>query len=194
MSPSDASALQCPRCGNPWVPEKITSGESFPCQGCGAITIASLFPALTRPLRMGASGEEILTDSEASCFHHPDKRAATVCDECGRFLCTLCDIQFHDRHLCVSCIETGKRQDTMAIARKRTVLYDELALGLAVLPVLLVWPTIVTAPATLVIVLRHWRKPPGIMPRHRGKSVAAFIVALLEIAAWLALLFFVLKR
>ncbi len=193
MAAGDASPMECPRCAQPWLPEQFASGKPDSCRGCGTPSTVYLFPALTQPLRKGIAGEQVLTDSEASCFYHPNKRAATVCDSCGRYLCSLCDIQFHDRHLCSGCLENGRRKNTLDITRKRATLYDDLALGLAILPVLLVWPTVLTAPATIVVVLRYWRAKPGVTPRRRGRSVAALLIALLQIAGWLTILFFALK-
>ena len=140
---------------------------------------------MTRPQRKGSTGEQVLTDAEAGCFYHPKKRAATVCDACGRFLCSLCDIQVHNRHYCPGCLETGKRKGTLAATKKRTVLYDEMALGLAILP-LLAWPlTVATAPATLVVIVRYWKAPGGLTPRKRTKSVVAAILALAQIGGWI---------
>ena len=41
-------------------------------------------------------------DGEASCYFHAHKRAAVPCDGCGRFLCSLCDLNFFsDEGVCL---------------------------------------------------------------------------------------------
>ena len=69
---------------------------------------------------------------------------------------------------------------------KGRVLYDEAALALAILP-LLMWPaTILTAPATLFVVVRFWKAPGSVVPRSKFKFVLAALIALIQIGAWTA--------
>jgi len=64
------------------------------------------------------------------------------------------------------------------------MLYDNIALLLATSPILL-WPvTIVTAPATLFVVIRYWRKSSAIVPRTKVRFVIAGLIALLQLVGW----------
>jgi hypothetical protein len=68
-------------------------------------------------------------------------------------------------------------------------LYDGIALTLAVLPILM-WPlTFITAPASLFIVVRHWRSPLSVVPRTRVRYVLAALFAVAQIAGWLFLFY-----
>ena len=63
-------------------------------------------------------------------------------------------------------------------------LFDSVALSLAVLPLLLFWVTIVTAPMALFVAVRYWQAPSSILPRTKIRMVVAIVVASLEIVAW----------
>src|SRR4029453_12242931 len=61
-----------------------------PCPACGTLLEVEVFPAFHRSLPAVAAAEAVLTDEEASCFFHPEKKAVVPCQACGRFLCLLC--------------------------------------------------------------------------------------------------------
>jgi hypothetical protein len=149
-----------------------------------------VFPALLNPPAIGSAGELVVMEGESSCFYHPTKRAVTACDGCGRFLCALCDLDLNGQHLCPSCLKSGKRKGKLKNLENRRLRYDSLALGLAFTPLLIFYLTIVTAPATIYIVIRHWNTPGSIVRRSRWRIVVAFIAALLELAGWIAVFYF----
>lgn len=136
--------------------------------------------------------EPVVTAEEASCFYHPEQRAAESCGRCGRFLCALCDLEIGSEHLCPTCFEGGRKSGKLSQVQNRRTLYDSLALSLAILP-MIVWPlTIITAPLVLFISVYYWKKPLSIIPRTRGRFVWAIIFALLQIAGWIV--FFTMWR
>jgi hypothetical protein len=64
------------------------------------------------------------------------------------------------------------------------VLYDSLALTLALVPLLL-WPfTLITAPAALFIAIRYWRAPGSVVQRTKVRLILAMFVALAQIVGW----------
>jgi hypothetical protein len=94
-------------------------------------------------------------------------------------------------HRCPSCLETGKEKRKLETVENRRTLYDGLALALAIVPVLF-WPlTVLSAPATLFVVFRYWRRPLSILPRTRIRFVIAGLIALAQICGWLVLAYFV---
>lgn len=182
-----ASATTCPACEAPLAPTQINTSEPVRCGACNHRVQTILFPALWRTITKGPDGQRRLDHSEASCFYHPEKRAAIVCEGCGRFLCSLCDIELDGHHLCSGCIEAGKRKGELDRIDSTRTLYDEVALTLALLPVLF-WPvTLVTAPTTIVLVCLWWKKPLSIIPRTRTRFVLALLFAGLQIAGWTTL-------
>ena len=126
--------LACPRCSTPLSPSDLGSGDFEDCHGCHTPTRTEVFPALLRPARRGALPEAIVTEGEAGCFFHPDRRVAGHCAGCGRFVCALCDVELNGRHLCPRCVESGQRAGTLAELEGRRILYDGVALILAAVP------------------------------------------------------------
>jgi hypothetical protein len=50
--------------------------------------------------------------------------------------------------------------------------------------------TILTAPATIYIVLRHGKAEGSIVGRSKWRMVVAFIIALLQIAGWVYVIYY----
>ncbi len=184
----DQASVFCPDCGKPLTAEEFNSGKEFPCGKCSAMLMVEAYPALFRGAGSVRNGEAISGAGEASCFYHPQKKAAALCSACGRFLCTLCETELSGRCLCPSCIEKGRLNEEIEQLVTRRTLHDGLALSLAVLPMLFFPITVLTAPAAIYIAIRHWKTPGSILPRSRVRFVAAVVIALVQITGWAALL------
>jgi hypothetical protein len=176
--------LSCPKCDGPFPADFYNSAAFQPCPKCRRPAKAEAFPALNAAPTVGNAGEVLATDAESSCFYHPANRAVTVCDSCGRFLCSLCDVDLNGRHLCPGCVNTGRKKGKLKQLENRRMLYDSLALSLAVTPMLIFYLTILTAPATIYVVLGHWNAPGSVVGRGKWRFVVAFIFALLQIGGW----------
>ena len=170
-------------------PEDFNTSEMIRCSGCGALMRADVFPALFRDMPEGRLGETLLVDDEASCFYHPKKKAVTPCSACGRFLCALCDMELNGRHLCPSCLEKGKKKQTIRNLESYRKLYDNMALFLAIFPMMFFWPTIITAPVVIFMGFRYWKAPSSIIPRTKIRFIIAFVIAALQIAGWSLLIY-----
>lgn len=127
-----------------------------------------------------------MVEGESSCFFHPQKKAVVPCGGCGRFLCALCDCQLGKEHLCPACLETGKTKGKISALEHRRTRYDSIALTLAVLPMLPVFPTLITAPMVLFVVIRYWNKPRSFAPVSRARLILASMLAVLQITGWVA--------
>ncbi len=173
-----AQAICCGDCSTP-VPAESWNRVGVRCRGCGHTVQVAVFPAIER-VRSGALPEAIEIDTEASCYYHPSSRAAIPCDECGRFLCRLCEIEIDGRHLCPTCFESGVSANKLNVETSRTM-YDSIALALATLPTLLTWPVIVGAPAALYVAIRRWRAPGSIVPRTRARYYLALVFVLVDL-------------
>jgi hypothetical protein len=155
---------------------------------------AAVFPAYARGPETAGPPEPVAAEGEAGCFYHPSRRALIACEACGRFLCSLCHLDLAGQHLCPACVETGRKTGKLETISRHRVLYDEAALQLALVP-LLMWPiTVITAPLTLVFVARYWRKPSSLLPRTKGRFVAAAVAAVLQIAAWITVVAMLVTR
>lgn len=182
---------RCGHCEGELPSAAFNTGEWISCPVCGVQTQAWAFSALLRPSDAPASADRILDSVESGCFNHPDRRAETVCEACGRFLCRLCDIEFAGRHLCSSCIEAGRRKGKVRYLQNERQRHDMAAVSLAVLPMLMVFPSLVTAPVALIYSLWGWRQPRSLVYPARSGFVVAIILSLLQIAAWTFFFLFV---
>lgn len=186
----------CTRCREPVSEEHYNSGDFFRCRSCNASLKVEVFPALFREIEQGKPGETVI-DDQASCFYHPEKKAVTLCDLCGRFLCALCDVEWSGRHLCPSCLSAAQKKGKMVDLQRHRVLYDSIALGLAVYPLLLFFVfyfTLVTAPAAIYIAIRHWNSPTSIVGRTKARYVAAIVLSSVEIILWIVAIAWLASR
>ena len=177
--------IRCTKCTAPLAHEFFNTQEFTPCPSCGGLTKVDIFPAIFKELPAGTSGELVLMDDEASCFYHPGKQAVVPCFSCGRFLCSLCDVEFNERHWCASCLESGRKKRKIKNLENQRILYDNIALTLAILP-LFIWPfTIITAPVTIFFVIRYWKAPSSIIRRRtKIRLIIALLFAGLQIIGW----------
>ena len=177
--------LTCPKCKGAIVagPGYVASYD-WTCYVCGCDIDVAAFPALYLPPRQGSAGEGLVIADDASCFYHPAKKAVIHCDHCGRFLCALCDVEFHEEHLCPQCLETGAKKGKIKKLQNQRVLYDNIALSLAILPMLIFYFTPITAPIALFVAIRYWKSPGSVLPRTKIRYVLAIIIASLQIAGW----------
>jgi hypothetical protein len=176
--------IQCPKC-RAWLFDGIfNQPEWMPCPACGAPLQIEVFPALFRKINAGQSGEAILIEGESGCFYHPQKKAVLPCNGCGRFLCALCDCELNGQHFCPACLEAGKTKGKIKNLDNERTLYDNIALSLAVYPLLIFYFTLLTAPMVLFVAIRYWKVPQSILRRTKIRCVAAIIISLLQITGW----------
>ena len=186
-----ASAIvSCSKCDTPLPDAVFTTVGPHICGACGASVQVYVFPALLRAQPPGEPGETVVVDGTAGCFYHPHRQAVVPCEHCGRFLCTLCEVEIDGQHLCLTCLDTSNTKGALPSLAQRRTRYDSIALRLVILPTLLLWATLVTAPLTIWYVLWHWRSPMSILPRTKVRFVIALSLATLQILAWLVWFFF----
>jgi hypothetical protein len=179
--------VSCTKCRTPLPIALYNTGQLGICPSCRARLQVEVFPAALHPTGPGVAAEAVVMDGEASCFYHPAKRAVVPCDNCGRFLCAVCDVEMSGQHLCPGCIESGKKKGRIQKLETRRMVYDRLALALTLYPLLIAPVTIICAPMALYIVIRRWNVPSSVVQRSRWRMVLAAILALFEIAVWVAI-------
>ncbi len=158
------------------------------CPSCASELRVEVYPALFRE-EVSTPAAPIMMEGEASCFYHPEKKAAVVCDGCGRFLCTLCDVDLDGQHLCPACLQAGQTKGKIAKLQNSRTRHDRIALSIAILPLIIFWLTIITAPIALYYAIRHWNSPTTIVPNwRRSNMIFAIVFASLEVAGWIALI------
>jgi DNA-directed RNA polymerase subunit M/transcription elongation factor TFIIS len=190
----EPSLIKCSKCQAILLPSAFNTGQLAACAACGSPVAVEVFPAILQA-PAAAMPAPLLVEGESSCFFHPAKRASIVCQECGRFLCALCDLELNGRHVCPTCLNAGQKKAKFKDLENSRVLWDHLALAVAVAPILCVWPSIVGAPFALYLVLRYRKAPCSLTGKSNLNFIVAAALALLQIAGWtLVLLFYLTKK
>lgn len=187
------SAVRCSHCG---AECGIAAGQGdegwrkLECPACRESIRVYAFPALFRP-PLRKPRRQAAAEGEASCYFHPGRRATVPCDGCGRFLCSLCDLEFPGRHFCAACLgdarkgRTGSASGPGDLLREKVFLPHNLAWALACYaPLTLVGLYLipVSAPAALWFALRHWNRRDGLQIRGRWRAFGAVILAFSQLA------------
>ena len=104
--------LPCPRdlCRGTMTP---AIGGTFLCDICRLEVKAELFNTIAPVIH----APEIATSEDATCVYHPHKKAVTVCQGTGNFICALCAVEVKGKTYSVQYLESkaGKKAaDEMA--------------------------------------------------------------------------------
>jgi hypothetical protein len=89
IAPQSAMAL-CPICSQPL--EDRIGARAF-CMACGWKGQAYVFT----PLPIVVEHAEHALPEDATCMHHPTKKATAVCSGTGDYICSLCAIELNGR-------------------------------------------------------------------------------------------------
>jgi hypothetical protein len=183
--------ISCPACDVMISPDHYGVGEMSPCPFCGQQLRIDVFPAIekkTGPLQVG----EAVGEDEASCFYHSEKRAEATCDYCGRFICSLCELELHGKKMCPTCLQAGRQKGKIKNLDRQRTLYDAIALKLSLYPIITIWLTIITAPIALYLAFRHWNSPLGVTRRSKIRLVLSIIFSFCQIGVWSALIIYLI--
>lgn len=183
--------IACPKCHIIQPVANINTGSLHACPGCRNLIRADVFRAFTGYHEYGKPDESILVSGQAECFYHAGKKAFVACDACGRLLCTLCQVEFNGRNLCMRCLQAGRDKQKIKTLQQQRVLNESIAFHLAFWPILMIFPTLLTAPVAVFFSIRHWRTPAAVLPRSFAKSILAFLLATGQIIGWVV--FFIIK-
>jgi hypothetical protein len=179
----------CTKCWTPLSAEFLNLEDFRECPNCSSKMRIEVFPAFFREIKKGSAGEVLLADTEASCFYHPQKRAAVVCSECGRFLCSLCDLELEGKHFCAGCLETAKEKSRIASIENRRTMNDTMALHLGFFGVAFLIFSILTAPLAIYVSIKHWRTPSSLVRKpSKWRFVLAIILASLQLLFWIVMI------
>ena len=176
--------MTCLHCQAVLKTEQLNTRKLEACPSCATLQRVDVFPALFKEPLNGTIGHFLQTDNEASCYYHANKQAIITCATCGRFVCALCDVELNGRHLCPHCFEVGKTKQKIRNLENSRTCYDAIALHLAILPMLIFWLTIFTAPVVIFISIRYWNAPGSIVARSKWRFVVALVLAILQLIGW----------
>jgi uncharacterized paraquat-inducible protein A len=184
-------SVHCPKCRALLPADPAAAAALERCPSCRTRLRLVVFPALTATAQSVSTPSPIVSEGEAACFYHSAKQAVVPCDQCGRFLCALCDLEVAGRHLCPSCLETGAKAGQVAGLERSRTRHDLIAWYLLLLPLLSIGFALpITAPIALVWALLKRNTKPSLVDRSRRWLNWAIPVALVEfvggVAVWVA--------
>ena len=175
----DPLAPPCPKCKEPLA--GIVETGAGHCGACATLLDFSLFPARLRPKPVARAVRSM--EGDATCFFHAQNQAAAICDGCGRYVCTVCVLPGDKgQQVCPPCLSSGRKKSVTKA--DEIVVYDSLAMTLALVPMLM-WPfTVVTAPSVLIVAIYGWRKPRSLIRPGNSRLILAMVIAVLQITGW----------
>ena len=189
MTASVRRHIDCAQCNTPLPRVLIHVPDFRPCPKCATPQWITAFPALLKPPAAVELSDAPVSDGEAGCFYHDHKKAVTVCESCGRFICALCRLDFNNRQICPACLQSGRSKGQLDDLDHTRPLHDSAALLIAVMPLVLFYPfvltTIVTGPLAIFLSIRHWNKPTSVLGRTKARFNIAILLGCQQIAGWI---------
>ena len=173
--------FKCSKCGQESSPGKnYDSSLFYKCSSCKSRNYVEIFPAIRNEIQKGERPEAAMNE-ESTCFKHSTNIAVAACESCGVYMCKLCDLEIEGRHLCPDCLKN--KPPELKTTTQKTILYDELALHLTTIPLIIFgYVLIITAPIAVVMSIVCWNKVNTPYKRSRWRFVVAFILGLIEIS------------
>jgi hypothetical protein len=172
---------------------ELLNGDTAACPSCGRTNTVRLFPAALAAGAAAANAETAL-DGEGACFDHPAKRAVAACQQCGRFVCQLCAVEFAGAVWCPSCVAASSGKARRANSDTSRTLWDTCALATP-FALLIIWPlTILSAPAVVALAIMKWKQPISLVRRSRWRFAAGLAVALVQGGLWALLIWYMVAK
>lgn len=182
--------IRCTRCAASLPVWVIKAGDDATCPSCNASLTIRAFPALLAAKTKLNPDDLRIEEGEASCFYHAGKRAAGSCVHCGRFVCTLCAVDFDGATWCPGCLADAHSGKKMARLENHRVLWDSIALAVALWPlVLFFWPAAPGSLAAIFISIRYWKRPGSLVPRTKWRFVTAILAGLVEVCLFIFIVY-----
>ena len=189
------SSIQCHRCQ--W---KLPTGRNelqglTTCPSCYTRLSVYLFPAWGRATQVGTAAQPISDSQEAACFFHADKRAVIPCDQCGRFLCSLCDFPIGNRHYCGSCVEKSAQGTHLGELERNRKRWDIQIWYWLVLPIFVCFYLIpITSIVAIVLGIQKRNVLPSLVSRSRLWIQAGIAFGILEFIGFIIAIYSIVQN
>jgi hypothetical protein len=199
--------VRCIACGYQIPAEALRTGAPVPCPMCRLEVKAVVLPAIGKITAVPPSlPAEAPGPGDAVCFYSPGRKATHTCGHCGVFISEAWTAKWGSETVCLKCLEDLRNRRKDARFEARRTLWDNAALGTALLPFGVCLPlallgpmgppfmmialmgSVITAPAALALSLFAWKKPSSLVPRSRWRVVGALLLSLVQCVAWAALI------
>lgn len=156
----------------------------------GADHDVQLFPAILRESAK-VKIDPLVEAGTTTCFFHEKLPASAVCEVSGRMICDLCKTEWKGQTVSFEALQSLVGQKGKRLKGEVATKWDSIALVLALLPLIMWFTTIATAPVALGICLWKWRAgPTSVLRKSRWRYVLAGLIASAEIVFWVWFLIF----
>ena len=169
--------LSCGHCKRNFSLPFDVSTQTHVCSRCDNTTTIHFYPGMGAGPESNKPDTTPVVSNESSCFYHPETQAKTHCDHCGRFLCDLCDIELHGKHICGNCLYEGAESEKIETLITQRTRYDTIALMLAIIPMLLFKLWVITAPVTFLLCIIRWNTSNSLVYNTRWRMVLALVIS-----------------
>lgn len=196
--------VRCNACGYHIPVAVFATAREGACPLCRRPVSAVLLPAMNQT---PGAGPPVLPEDppgpgEPACFYNPERRATRTCFHCGVYVSESWSAQWGSGHVCLKCLDDLRNRRKDERFEVRRVLWDNIALGVALLPFLMcvallllgpvgmflmifcVMASAVTAPVGLGLAIYAWKKPRSLVPRGPARVILALVLSLLQCGAW----------
>lgn len=198
------TTIRCTACGYQIPVGIFASSREGACPLCRRPVQAVLLPSLKQaaPRSGPPSLPEEPGPGEAACFYNPKRRAARTCSHCGVFVSEGWSARWGPDYVCLKCLDDLRTRRKDPKFEVRRVLWDNVALGVALLPFLACLPlmllgplgvyfmiipllsSVITAPLAFGLSIYAWKKPRSMVPRGPWRNVWALILSFLQCGVW----------
>lgn len=192
-APAAREFFTCPACKMALDESGLSPTEESACPGCGVRLRGRVFPVWSRPALGSAATSERAFEGEAVCFFHPTNRASRPCDSCGRFVCTICDLQVGARHLCPTCLSSGLGKRKLPEVVTHRFLWARAAFLLGLAPIVLgifMWVFMaITGCVAIALAAISWNRPGSLVRgRQRWAAIVGGLLGLAQIAIFVGVI------
>ena len=153
------------------------------CSRCGKPNEVIPFPALFNP--SGGKPPTLVDDppgeGESACFYSPHRKATKECSHCGVLVSDAWAAAWGSKTVCLKCLEHLRLDAKNIDFQSKRMLWDNIVLTLALVPILFYPAIVITAPATLILGFWHWNSPRSLIPRSKARLVIGILIALLQL-------------
>lgn len=175
----------CLKCGKniPW--HVVNPAGSTRCPHCKRPQRIFVFAAAYRALFDDRPGGREALQEEATCYFFPDRRADYVCAISGRFICEKAATDWEGQKVSVDSLLRLREQEGTEKLQTKSILYDDIALSLAIFPILFFPFTLFSIPTVFYLAIRYWRAgPTSLLRRSRWRYLLAILLTLPQIVVW----------
>jgi hypothetical protein len=156
---------------------------------CGHPHHVRIYPAVLRKKDIPEM-DALLEEGQSACFFPPKQAATAICSISGRMICELCTTEWEGEKVSFEALQTSIKNGSAKAQENVRTKWDDIALSLSILPLLIGVITIVTAPIALGICLWFWRKgPTSPVRKSRWRYLVAGLLSVVQIGFWFWLIF-----